>query len=72
MVFGVIMEYIGVGIMNQSWIIIIIPLLTLVLPYIVYIKMIEEKGLISRFGDDYLTYRQETSFLIPLPGKKVK
>jgi protein-S-isoprenylcysteine O-methyltransferase Ste14 len=37
----------------------------------IYHKTIEEKELVIRFGREYEEYRLRTSFLIPLPPKKV-
>jgi len=36
---------------------------------VTYIKLIEEKELIERFGSEYLEYKQKTPFLIPRIGK---
>jgi protein-S-isoprenylcysteine O-methyltransferase Ste14 len=32
---------------------------------LIYIKRVEEKEMEIRFGQEYLTYRQQTPFLIP-------
>ena len=34
-----------------------------------YIKFIEEKELAQRYGEEYVAYKQKTSFLIPWPSK---
>jgi protein-S-isoprenylcysteine O-methyltransferase Ste14 len=35
-----------------------------------YLKRLEEKELVERFGDAYLQYRQEVPFIIPQPPKR--
>jgi protein-S-isoprenylcysteine O-methyltransferase Ste14 len=39
---------------------------------LIYIKAFEEKEMISRFGNDYLEYKEQTPFLIPRFGKQKK
>ncbi len=64
MALGAIGTYLGVGILFRS-----IGAVILVLLFaswlILYIKLVEEKEMHSRFGQDYLAYKQQTSFLIP-------
>ena len=36
-----------------------------------YIKLVEEKELMIRFGQDYLEYKKQTPFLIPRPWRRV-
>ena len=40
---------------------------------LVYIKLVEEKELAARFGEEYLAYKQDTPFILPRlrrPGRK--
>ena len=37
---------------------------------LIYIKAFEEKEMISRFGNDYLEYKEQTPFLIPFRKTK--
>jgi len=37
---------------------------------LIYIKLIEERELVERFGFEYLEYKMKTPFLIPSLGKK--
>lgn len=65
MILGAAVLYIGLGILvnSLSWIVIFI--LALLVPVLIYIKLIEEKELEARFGGQYLTYKKNTPFLIP-------
>ena len=64
MTFGTVVAYLGVGILagSLSSICIVIILGALLL---IYVKRVEEKELETRFGQDYVTYKKETPFLIP-------
>jgi len=64
MSFGTILVYLGIGLLVRSWSALGAGLIFSGL-LIVYLKMIEERELAIRFGDKYLEYKQETSFLIP-------
>jgi protein-S-isoprenylcysteine O-methyltransferase Ste14 len=64
MTFGTILLYLGVSlIVGSISAVIIVVLLTSTL--ILYIKKIEERELLERFGDPYLEYKNQTPFLIP-------
>jgi protein-S-isoprenylcysteine O-methyltransferase Ste14 len=64
MALGAIGMYLGAAILFRS-----IGAVFLVLLFasclLIYIKLIEEKEMQSRFGQEYLTYKQQTPFLIP-------
>jgi protein-S-isoprenylcysteine O-methyltransferase Ste14 len=64
MALGAIGTYLGVAILFRS-----IGAVILVMLFaswlILYIKLVEEKEMQSRFGQEYLAYKQQTSFLIP-------
>ena len=60
----------GVGIMLNS---VSFVLLSTPVPiaYLIYIKLVEEKELEARFGEEYVAYKRKTPFLIPwFRGKK--
>ncbi len=62
--FGLINFYVGISIAigSISSLIIVLIFSTLILAYI---KLIEEKELAQRYGDDYLAYKESTPFLLP-------
>ncbi|MGB7962014.1 MAG: isoprenylcysteine carboxylmethyltransferase family protein [Propionicimonas sp.] len=64
MVLGTLVAYLGVGVWlgSLSAIAIVITLGGLLLTYV---KLLEEKELEARFGDDYLEYKRGTPFLLP-------
>jgi protein-S-isoprenylcysteine O-methyltransferase Ste14 len=62
--FGAICMYLGCAILAGS----ICALLTVILfggLFILYIKKVEEKELVMRFGEEYEEYKKTTSFIIP-------
>jgi protein-S-isoprenylcysteine O-methyltransferase Ste14 len=65
MTLGTIIAYSGVAIWVGSY-----TALSLVILFasmlIVYIKMIEEKELALRFGQDYMEYKKNTPFILPI------
>ncbi len=66
MSFGAISLYLGISIIVQSISsILMVCLFTALL--LVYIKKIEERELVSRFGQAYLDYKANTPFIIPRP-----
>ena len=64
MVTGAGLMVLGVGTLACSWSFIVGGL---VIPawYLVYIKLVEEKELEARFGDDYVAYKKATPFIVP-------
>ena len=71
MYFGAIILYLGIVVLTgslSSFGILIIMISAL----FIYIKLIEEKELKIRFGQDYLKYSKKTSFFIPWRRKDKK
>lgn len=64
MVLGVIIWIIGLGILFNSFSFIAIGLITPLL-YLLYIKLVEEKELEARFGQQYSEYKKKVPFIIP-------
>ena len=64
MALGAIGLYLGVAILFRS-IGAVILVLFVASWLLIYIKRVEEKEMQSRFGQEYLAYKQQTSFLIP-------
>ena len=64
MALGAIGMYLGVAILFRSLGAVILVLLTASL-LLIYIKLVEEKEMQIRFGQEYLAYKQQTPFLIP-------
>jgi len=64
MVLGVILFISGLGVLFNSFSFITVGL---VIPslYLIYIKFIEEKELMIRFGQEYFEYKKHVRFLIP-------
>lgn len=70
MVTGVILFVSGLGIILNSLSFILIGFI-IPISYLIYIKLIEEKELEARFGEEYIAYKKNTPFLIPkLRGDK--
>ena len=69
MTFGTICLYLGVGIIIGSLSSIAVVLLFGGL-LLTYIKLVEERELAARFGQEYLDYKSNTPFIIP--GIKLK
>lgn len=64
MTFGTIVAYAGIGVYAGT-ISGIAFVLCFGLILILYLKLLEEKELAERFGEDYLKYKQEVPFMIP-------
>ena len=39
---------------------------------LIYIKAMEEQEIIARFGEEYLAYRQQVTFIIPRLGRPAR
>jgi protein-S-isoprenylcysteine O-methyltransferase Ste14 len=72
MVSGATIFYVGVGVIFHSITFIIFILIFLIAPWIGHIKLHEERGLVARFGDEYVKYKKQTRFMIPLPKRHLK
>lgn len=64
MTLGTILAYLGVVIWVGSYTA-LLAIVVLALMLLGYIKMIEEKELEMRFGQEYLEYKQNTPFILP-------
>jgi protein-S-isoprenylcysteine O-methyltransferase Ste14 len=69
MVFGTLCAYLGVSLLAGSWSTLICFLIFSVL-LLAYLKLIEERELAARFGQEYLDYKAKSPFLIPWPRKR--
>ena len=69
MTFGTILLYLGIAIwIGSLFAVVIMVLLDILL--IVYIKLVEEKELYERYGEEYLEYKRTTPFLLPQLWKR--
>lgn len=64
MALGAIALYLGVSALARSWGAALLVLLCAA-ALLCYIKFVEERGLVARFGDPYVEYRGRTPFLVP-------
>ncbi len=64
MALGTIVLYLGVAVLKGSISAVVLVLIGSIL-LLTYIKLLEEKEMELRFGEDYQEYRQETPFIIP-------
>ena len=64
MVLGTIIYYLGVALFKFSLSALFLVILYSAL-FVLYIKIIEEKELEAKFGDEYKTYKRNTPFIIP-------
>ena len=70
MSFGTILAYLGLSIFKGSISMILLTIFFSTL-LILYIKLLEEKELIERFGDPYRDYMERTAFIIPAFKKQI-
>jgi len=70
MVFGYTLIWIGLGLLLNSYIILVGFTSLILVLLIIFIKLWEEKNLEQRFGDSYREYKKRVSMIIPLPMKK--
>lgn len=72
MTFGTILLYLGIGIINGSLSSIAVVILFGAL-LLTYIKLVEERELEARFGQEYMVYKANTPFILPrISSKKNK
>ena len=69
MVFGTLVCYFSIAIFTGSFLPVLAVLL-FALFLLTYIKLVEEKEMSLRFGDEYTRYKQSAPFLIPNLFKK--
>ena len=71
MVFGYVLIWIGLGILINSFFLTVGFSLIILILLILVVKLWEENNLEKRFGDEYLEYKKNVSFIIPFL-KKIK
>jgi protein-S-isoprenylcysteine O-methyltransferase Ste14 len=64
MALGTILAYLGLGMAAGSRGAVLLSLPGAVV-LLAYIKLVEEREMVARFGDEYLAYRERTPFLVP-------
>lgn len=64
MTLGTIMMYTGIALMAGS-VTSVLFVVMLALTLLTYIKLVEEKELVLRFGQEYIDYKKDTPFIIP-------
>ncbi|MGB8251598.1 MAG: isoprenylcysteine carboxylmethyltransferase family protein [Anaerolineaceae bacterium] len=69
MVFGTVCAYLGLSLLVGSWTA-LGSVLAFALLLWIYLKLVEERELEMRFGEEYLRYKLRTSFIIPWPPKR--
>jgi len=69
MALGTIGMYLGVAVLFRSWGAVMVVLLGAA-ALLTYVKLVEEKEMAARFGEEYLEYKRQTPFLIPRFGKR--
>jgi protein-S-isoprenylcysteine O-methyltransferase Ste14 len=67
---GAVLFYLGIGSIFDGVATGLVMLFLGVILGSIYHKLVEEKELLIRFGQDYENYRRRTSFLIPLPPRR--
>jgi len=65
MTFGAVLIYLGMSIAAGTVVGVAVTL-SLASPLMVYLKRVEEKELAERFGEEYLAYKREVPFIIPM------
>ena len=71
MTLGTIMAYSGIAVMIGSYTALLFVILFAMM-LIAYIKLVEEKELELRFGKEYVDYKNDTPFIIPIRIATVK
>ena len=64
MALGTLVFYFSIAIFTMSFMS-VLSLLLFAVFLLAYIKLVEEKEMALRFGDEYSRYKQETPFMIP-------
>jgi protein-S-isoprenylcysteine O-methyltransferase Ste14 len=64
MVFGTLVCYFSIAVLTGSFLP-VLAVLFFALFLLSYIKLVEEKEMALRFGDEYIRYKQNTPFIIP-------
>ena len=66
--FGMTISFIGMAFALRSWLG-LLAVLIIFLPSEIYRAKLEEKSLSEKFGEDWTTYKNNTSFFIPIKRK---
>jgi protein-S-isoprenylcysteine O-methyltransferase Ste14 len=64
MALGAIVMYLGVALLRRSLAAVGL-VLAAATALLTYIKRVEETEMLARFGEEYVAYRERTSFLLP-------
>ncbi|MFW9946510.1 MAG: methyltransferase family protein [Candidatus Odinarchaeota archaeon] len=72
MIFGYSLMWYGLGLFINSWFLTIVISTMILVLLLIVVKLWEEKNLEKRFGEDYLIYKKETSFVIPFFKHSIK
>jgi protein-S-isoprenylcysteine O-methyltransferase Ste14 len=70
MIFGYVLIFVGLGLLLNSWSLMVLMSSIVFGLLIVYVKFKEERDLEKRFGESYKNYKKNTSLLIPWIPKK--
>jgi len=70
MIFGYVLIFVGLGLLLNSWSLMVFMSSIVFGLLIVYVKFKEERDLEKRFGESYKNYKKNTSLLIPWIPKK--
>jgi len=71
MALGTMIYYLGIALFESSFSSLLLVALFSIL-FVLYIKLVEEKELEVRFGEDYMAYKKNTLFIIPRIRKQRK
>jgi len=69
MIFGYVLIWIGLGVLINSFFLTVGFALIILIVLILVVKLWEEKNLEKRFGNQYLEYKKNVSFIIPFLKK---
>lgn len=69
MTLGTIIAYSGIAIWIGSWSA-LLAVVVFAVVLIAYLKIVEEKELLLRFGSEYLEYKKKTPFILPIGIRK--
>jgi protein-S-isoprenylcysteine O-methyltransferase Ste14 len=72
MIFGYVLIFVGLGLLLNSWSLMVLISVIVCGLLIIYVKVKEERDLEKRFGDSYKKYKENTSFIIPWVSKQEK
>ncbi len=68
MLFGLTLYYAGISLLANSPACLVFTALVAAV-FVAYIKLVEERELELRFGEEYLRYKERTAFVIPRPRR---